>query len=59
MARLAHEVGELGLVVGPGGEQATAQRVAGIFVRVQPGVGGGLLDEPRVSNFLPCFSWSL
>jgi hypothetical protein len=48
VAGVAHEVGELGLVIGPGGQQAAAERVAEEFVRVQPGVvRGSLLDEGR------------
>ena len=47
MARLAHQVGECGVVFAAGGEQAAAQRVAGESFRVEPGIGGGLLDQPR------------
>jgi hypothetical protein len=43
MARLAHQVGELGPVVPAGGEQAAAERMAGEPLGIQPGRSGGLL----------------
>ena len=47
MPRLAHQLGEVGAVVGTGGKQPASQRVPGEFVWVQPGARGGLLDQPH------------
>jgi hypothetical protein len=56
MQGLAHQLGEAGALVAGGGGEAGAQRVPGIARRVEPGVAGGLLDQPGdrlVGEFFP------
>ena len=45
VAGLAHQLGEAGAGVAGGGGEAGAQAVAGVALRVEPGVARGLLDQ--------------